>query len=94
MRQKKLGRQLLAAPWNACSLVENSGDVRVCRKSKSDHVDRGLDFLTSELEKFGVDVPGIPETKWFGSGHVASRTRSVSPLSLPSPFQQRASETK
>ena len=29
-------------------------------------MDRGLDFLTKELRRFGVAVAGIQETKWFG----------------------------
>jgi len=61
-------RRLLFSSWNVQSLVEDTGDVRVCRKAKrASRVDRGLDFLTQELTKQRVAVAGIQETRWFGN---------------------------
>lgn len=69
------------ATWNVRTLVESAGgDKRICRSrpnagrnphlpvnSTSPHqVDRKLDFLVKELQKFGVAIAGIQETKWFG----------------------------
>ena len=53
------------------SLLENSGDIRVCRCRcpvvPVDSVDRKLDLLVGELERYGIAVAGIQETKWFRS---------------------------
>ena len=69
------------ATWNIRTLVENAGgDNRICRSrpnagsnphlpvdSTGPHqVDRKLDFLVKELQKFGVAIAGIQKTKWFG----------------------------
>lgn len=62
--------KLLTATWNVRSLVEDTGDERICRRNAPlDHsgVDRKLDFLADELQKCRVDVAGIQETKWFGN---------------------------
>jgi len=67
-RRRLFGRKLLFSSWNVQSLVEDTGDVRVCRKAKrACRVDRGLDFLTQELTKQRVAIAGIQETKWFGN---------------------------
>ena len=61
-------RNLFVATWNVRSLVEDSGDERICRKNKNAQhfgVDRKLDFFVDELNKFNVAVAGIQETKWF-----------------------------
>ena len=44
------------ASWNVRTLVESSGDVRVCRKrqalgERSEVVDRKLDLLVGELKR-------------------------------------------
>ena len=73
MGYKRL-RDLVACTWNVRSLVENSGDIRVCRKrclhngvsAGADVVDKKLDLLVGELQRYGVSVAGIQETKWFG----------------------------
>ena len=64
-------RNLVVASWNVRSLVESSGDVRVCRSrqllgEKSEVVDRKLDLLAAELSRYGVSVAGLQETRWFG----------------------------
>ena len=70
-RKKK--KFLFAATWNVRSLVESSGDIRVCRAARfaalngGGGVDRKLDFLVDELGKYRVNVAGPQETKWFGS---------------------------
>ena len=70
---KKKKKFLFAATWNVRLLVESSGDIRVCRAARSaalnggGGVDRKLDLLVDELEKYRVDVAGLQETKWFGS---------------------------
>ncbi len=51
--------------------MEGSGDLRVCGKrytacGHSESVDRKLDLLVKELERYGVSVAGIQESKWFG----------------------------
>ena len=59
------------------SLVEFSGDGRICRKrkrcavnstrkEKSRSVDRKLDLVVRELRRYGVSIAGIQESKWFG----------------------------
>ena len=53
--------------------MENSGDIRSCRRRRvvseqlCDSVDRKLDFLVGELQHYKVTVAGIQETKWFGA---------------------------
>ena len=61
---------LVVASWNVRTLVECSGDVRVCRKrpENSGVVDRKLDLLAAELKRYGVSVAGVQESKWFGKG--------------------------
>lgn len=63
-------RDLVVGTWNVRTLVESSGDIRVCRKRQlgvnSDVVDRKLDLLVKEMERYGVSVVGIQESKWFG----------------------------
>ena len=69
-RARDRERNLFVATWNVRSLVEDSGDERICRKNKNAQqfgVDRKLDFLVDELSKFNVAVAGIQETKWFGA---------------------------
>ena len=70
---------LVVGTWNVRTLVECSGDERVCRKrpkvgtrhsNHSDNhgkVDRKLDLLVGELRRYGVSIAGIQESKWFGS---------------------------
>ena len=63
-------KKLTFATWNVRSLVENSGDARICRsrpqQTNPSVVDRKLDLLMSELDRYNVSVAGIQETKWFG----------------------------
>ena len=64
-------RDLVACTWNVRSLVENSGDIWICQKrclcngvsAGADVVDRKLDLLVGELQRYGVSVAGIQETK-------------------------------
>ena len=64
---------LFAASWNVRSLVEDSGDARVCRSTTTvpchdiRTVDRKIDFLAAELTRCRIAVAGDQETKWFGS---------------------------
>lgn len=73
--KKKAGRRpvqflrLSVASWNVRSLVESSGDARVCRKRPTMQIaclDRKLDLLALELERYNVAICGVQETKWFG----------------------------
>ena len=69
---------LVVATWNVRTLVQCSGDERICRKQLMDvakhgnhsdkpgKIDRKIDLLMGELRKYGVSVAGIQETKWFG----------------------------
>ena len=56
--------------WNIWSLLEISGDIRISQRDgppSSSIVDRKLDLLVGELERYGISVAGVQETKWFGS---------------------------
>ena len=77
-KSKRNRNSLVVATWNVCTLVECSGDERICRKqimgvakhsnhsNKPEKIDRKIDLLMGELWKYGVYVAGIQETKWFG----------------------------
>ena len=70
---KKKKNFLTVGTWNVRTLVESTGDERVCRKrvvgerDESDTVDRKLDLVVRELKRYGVAVAGIQESRWFGS---------------------------
>ena len=66
---------LFVGSWNVRSLVESFGDARICRKrpvsgeggeTAVGHVDRKLDLLVRELQRFRVSIVDIQESKWFG----------------------------
>ena len=66
---------MIIGTWNIHTIVK-SCDEYICRKrpvamptgsEDSGIVDRKLDLLVGELERYGVSVAGIQETKWFGS---------------------------
>jgi len=63
--------KLYAGTWNVRSLVEESGDRRVCRARSTSlygkTVERKVDLLVSELKNYNISIAGIQETKWFGS---------------------------
>ena len=70
-KRKNSRRDFIVGSWNVRTLVECSGDVRVCRKrqvlgERSEVVDRKLDLLVSELKRYRVSVAGIQESRWFG----------------------------
>ena len=73
MKRLKKHHDLIVCSWNVRSLVDNSGDIRICRKQclggdlLCDSVDRKLDLLVGELQRYKVSVAGIQETKWFGA---------------------------
>ena len=51
------------------SLVGMLELLRVCRKrtdGRSEGVDRKLDLLVHELQRYGVSKAGVQESKWFG----------------------------
>ena len=55
--------------WNMRTLVESDGMIAtaVARKGGSGvAVDRKASFMVQEFRKFGINVVGISETKWFG----------------------------
>ena len=68
---RKGRKNLTLCTWNVRTLVESTGDVRICRKrqgqNKGNGVDRKLDLLVGELKRYGISVAGIQETKWFGT---------------------------
>ena len=75
-RAKGFRQSLVIGSWNVRTLVESSGDERICRKRTAGRgtqneslgvVDRKLDLVVRELKRFGVSVAGIQESKWFGS---------------------------
>ena len=59
---------LYVGTWNACSLVETSGDRHVCCSRPVAHgVERKLDLLVKELARYRISIADIQETKWFES---------------------------
>ena len=62
---------LYVGTWNVRSLVETSGDRRVCCSRRVAYgdtgVERKLDLLVKELARYCISIAGIQETKWFGS---------------------------
>ena len=51
--------------------MESDGtlEIAVARKGgRGAAVDRKASFMVQELRKFGMNVVGISETKWFGQG--------------------------
>ena len=72
-RIQKKRHCLTVGTWNVCTLVESTGDERVCRKRVVEAcddpgmVDRKLDLVVRELKRYRVSVAGIQESKWFGS---------------------------
>ena len=61
----------MVGSWNVRTLVESRGDLQVCRKRPvgevSESVDRKLDLLVKELQRYGVAIAGVQESKWFGA---------------------------
>ena len=72
-KSKRNRNSLVVATWNVRTLVECSGDERICRKQLMGVAKHGnhsnkpgkMDLLMEELRKYGVFVAGIQETKWF-----------------------------
>ena len=61
------GRGLNVSSWNVRTLVEDSGDPRICRKGRCPEsplcsVDRKFDFPVKELRRFSVYIAVIQET--------------------------------
>jgi len=63
--------KLYAGTWNVHSLVEDSGDRQVCHAHGASRygttMERKLDLLVAKLKSYNISIPGIQETKWFGS---------------------------
>ena len=78
-KSKRKRKYLIVGTWNVRTLVESTGDERICRKQPvqlnkysnhhDDHgkVDRKWDLVVRELKRYRVSVAGIQESKWFGS---------------------------
>jgi len=70
MCKKRAVSNLTICSWNIRFLLEISGDIRISRRNSppsSSIVDRKLDLLVGELQRYGISVEGVQETKWFGS---------------------------
>ena len=70
-KERNSRNDLIVGSWNVRTLVESSGDVRICQKQqlvgeKSEVIDRKLDLLAAELKRYGVSTAGIHESRWFG----------------------------
>ena len=55
--------------WNMRTLVESDSTIATAVARKGDRgvvVDRKASFMVQEFRKFGMNVVGISETKWFG----------------------------
>ena len=77
MRQrsgKETGRRqqhgMVAATWSVRSLMEDTGDPKMCRGRGSSRsgggADRKLDYIAAELSKHCIDIAIIQERRWFG----------------------------
>ena len=78
-KQERRKNYLTVGTWNVRTLVESTGDERICRKRPASvckpgnhrddpgKVDRKLDLVVRELSRYRVSVAGIQESKWFGS---------------------------
>ena len=64
---KKL-RKFLFGAWSMQTLVESEGPIAasVARSGSSVAADRKASFMVQKFKRFGVQVAGISETKWFG----------------------------
>ena len=71
---KKRGRRqqhgMVAAIWNVCLLVEDTGDPKISRSRGSSRsgggADRKLDFVAAELSKHCIDIATTQKKRWFG----------------------------
>ena len=69
VKHLKKHKDLIICSWNVRFLVENSGDIHICRMQcldnglSCDSVDRKLDLFVGELQCYNVSVAGIQETK-------------------------------
>ena len=62
MEREREEKRFFAAMWNVRSLVEGTGDARVCRAAlgrMGTEVDRNFDFPVEELKKYCIDIAGI-----------------------------------
>ena len=62
-------RRLNIGCWNMRTLVQSEGSIetRVVRPSSTGvTVDRKTTLMVQELKRFGMNITGISETKWFG----------------------------
>ena len=56
--------------WNMCTLVDSEGSIATAISRKGGRgvtVDRKVSLMVQELKKYGMNVVGISETKWFGN---------------------------
>ncbi len=57
------------ASWNISSLLDKEGSIETARKCSGvmDTEERRVDQVVSELDRYGVVVGALQETKWFGN---------------------------
>ena len=59
-------KRVTICSWNIRSLLKISGDIRISQRNSppsSSIVDKKLDLLVGELERYGISVAGVQETK-------------------------------
>ena len=75
LKSRNRKRCLVVGLWNVRTLVDSSGDERICRKicveksiqsENSGSVDRKLDIVVRQLKGYKVSIVRIQELKWFG----------------------------
>ena len=66
---KKKRCQMIVGCWNMRTLVEAEGPIEtsvVRPGGRGVTVDRKATLMVREFKKYGVQLAGISETKWFG----------------------------
>ena len=78
-RRTKLSRvrcsSMCAATWNVRSLLESEGSVETARQTREISLaeDKKIDLVIRELDRYGVKIGALQETKWFGNAVYTSR---------------------
>ena len=60
---------LYAATWNIRSLLDTEGPIETARQRSEEKgaEDRRVDLVVRELDRYGVKIAALQETKWFGN---------------------------
>ena len=66
---RRTSQKWYVASWNVRTLLNVQGLFEAARRFRGGSVvdERKVDQVLSELDRYGVVVAGLQETKWFGS---------------------------